>query len=125
MRRRPKQSRHCQKGGDACQQRRDAPVSGAREQPTIALVPFVTRRGVWVFQGNWFAYGGAATDATYLALAGTASNSSYSGLLLYTPLGAKPGSGPQEFIAYSAVPEPGSLTLLGTGLIGLDRKTAV
>jgi len=49
-------------------------------------------------------YGGAATDATYLALAGTASNSAYNGLLLYTPLGAKPGSGPQEFIGYSAVP---------------------
>jgi hypothetical protein len=64
-------------------------------------------------------YGGAATDATYLALAGTASNSAYSGLLLYTPLNAKAGSGPQEFIGYSAVPEPGSMTLLGTGLIAL------
>lgn len=62
---------------------------------------------------------GASLDATYLALAGTASNSAYSGLLLYTPLGAKPGVGPQEFIGYSAVPEPGSMTLLGTGLLGI------
>ena len=66
-------------------------------------------------------YGGAATDATYLNLAQTAPNSAYSGLLLYTPVGAKPGFGPQEFIGYSCnpVPEPGSLTLLGTGLLGL------
>jgi hypothetical protein len=64
-------------------------------------------------------YGGAATDATYLGLAGTASNSSYSGLILYTPVGGKAGVGPQEFIGYSSVPEPGTMTLLGTGLIGL------
>ena len=65
-------------------------------------------------------YGGSATDASYLSLAQTAPNSAYNGLLLYTPLNAKAGSGPQEFIGMSptpAVPEPGSLTLFGTGLV--------
>ena len=68
-------------------------------------------------------YGGAATDATYLSLAQTAPNSSYAGLVLYTPLNAKSGSGPQEFIGTSstpAVPEPSGLTLFGTGLLILS-----
>jgi hypothetical protein len=64
---------------------------------------------------------GATIDATYLAAAGTAPNSSYNGLVLYTPIAGTQSAGglPQEFIGYSAVPEPGTLMLFGTGLIGL------
>jgi len=66
----------------------------------------------------WF-YGGAGTDAKYLALASTAPDSAYSGLLLYTPYCARPGYGPQEFIGYAAMPEPSCITLFGTGLLAL------
>jgi hypothetical protein len=60
-----------------------------------------------------------AVDSLYLGLAATASNSAFNGLILYTPNGATPGVGPQEFIGYSAVPEPSSLMFMGTGLLGL------
>lgn len=81
---------------------------------------------VWaLFSGNIPGSNDAAVQALmsqYLGLAGNAPNSAFKGIMVYTAAGARPGYGPQEFIGYSpsaAVPEPGSLTFMGTGLIAL------
>jgi hypothetical protein len=65
--------------------------------------------------------GAGAVEQQYLALAGAAPNRAFNGLVLYTPiLGTQSANGmPQEYIGYSPVPEPGTMMLLGTGMLSL------
>jgi hypothetical protein len=93
------------------------------------LSPNVGNYAIWgLFSANaqnstYFQSSGAgAIDAQYLALASTAKNSAFNGLILYTPIAGTQswGNTPQEYIGYSPVPEPGTLALFGTGLLSLS-----
>jgi hypothetical protein len=66
--------------------------------------------------------GAGAIETQYLALAATAKNSAFNGLVLYTPIAGTQswGGTAQEYIGYSPVPEPGTLALFGTGLLSLS-----
>ena len=69
--------------------------------------------------------GAAGIESQYLALAATASNKAFSGLILYTPIPGTQswGGTAQEYIGYSPVPEPTTLALFGTGLVFLVGMT--
>jgi len=99
----------------------------------------VTSGKISATTGNWAVWNlfdpGVTTDSAALALDKNAiflakhtPSSALKGLVLYTPVGASPGQGPQEYIGYGrtlTTPEPGTMMMIGTGLVsiaGLMRR---
>jgi len=74
-------------------------------------------------QSNWYFQnsGAAGLDAQYLSWAANAPDSTFNGLMLYTPMPGTQswGGTPQEYIGKVCASEPGSLSLMGLTMLAL------